>query len=576
MKLRTKLFLAQSPLVAALAVSGAVGSNVTDHLGAASRGIIQDNYRSVLAAQRMNEAAERVNSGMLFLIAGEPERARAQIEAGRRVFATELQVEEQNITEPGERAVAQHLRAEWTAYLEVVQADAPLTKQDYFEHVLPRFMRVKAAAAAVLDMNQDAMVRKSDAAVRTSGKLRAALIAVAVIGCILAMFAAGWITTRMLRPLSILGQVARRIGEGDLKVRAVIDGNEELSALGEDLNTMADRLEAYRKSSLGELIEAQRASQAAIDSLPDPVLVLGLSGELQQSNHAADEIREDPKLREVLDKVRAHVLAGGGAYVPKGLDDAVPIRSSHYLPRAAPLYADEGAVIGTTIVLQDVTRLLRVDQLKNDLVATVAHELRTPLTSLRMAVHLCVEEAAGPLNAKQADLLGAAREDTERLQTIVDELLDLSRIQAGRLVLDLADADAEEMIRAAVEPYPNARAEVLPGLPKVKADRERIAIVLANLLSNAARHSPEGAVVRARALDGAVRFEVEDRGPGVPPEYRQAIFEKYFQMPGRPSGGAGLGLFIAKEIVAHHGGEIGVESAAGSGSTFWFELPVAP
>src|SRR2546423_12856339 len=102
------------------------------------------------------------------------------------------------------------------------------------------------------------------------------------------------------------------------------------------------------------------------------------------------------------------------------------------LPRATPLYSEEGGVVGATIVLQDVTRLLRFDELKNDLVATVAHEFRTPLTSLRMAIHILVEETVGAVNERQADLLHAARDDCERVQSIVDDLLDLSRIQAGQ------------------------------------------------------------------------------------------------------------------------------------------------
>src|SRR5207248_1147029 len=110
-----------------------------------------------------------------------------------------------------------------------------------------------------------------------------------------------------------------------------------------------------------------------------------------------------------------------------------------------------GGIVGAAIVLQDVTRLRRFDELKNDLVATVAHEFRTPLTSLRMAIHLCVEETAGPLTDKQADLLHAAREDCERLQTIVDELLDLARIQSGRIELDLRPMDTMALLDAAVD-----------------------------------------------------------------------------------------------------------------------------
>jgi signal transduction histidine kinase len=252
--------------------------------------------------------------------------------------------------------------------------------------------------------------------------------------------------------------------------------------------------------------------------------------------------------------------------------------------RGAPLYAEEGDIAGATILLQDVTRQHRFEELRNDLVATVAHELRTPLTSLRMAVHLLSEQAVGPLTVKQADLVYAAREDCDRLQSIVDELLDLSRIQADRIELRIGDHDPERLVADAIDAQESAassrgvtlRSEVLPGTPQVAIDVERIQLVLANLLGNAIRYGPpRGTVtVRARQTNGSLRLEVHDEGPGVPEEFRQAIFEKYVRVPGAPAGGAGLGLFISREVVRAHGGEIGVDCAPGKGTTFWFTVPI--
>jgi signal transduction histidine kinase len=295
----------------------------------------------------------------------------------------------------------------------------------------------------------------------------------------------------------------------------------------------------------------------------------------------------EPALRGVLQQALEHVAAGKGAYLPSGLDGALRVATAqgdrHFLLRATPLYAEEGDVAGTTVVLQEVTRLLRVEELRNHLVATVAHEFRTPLTSLQMAVHLLTEERIGPLTERQADLVYAAREDCERLQATVDELLDLSRIQAGRMELRLRDVEAEALVSEAAQAQGGLaekreielRSEVLPGSGSVRADADRIQLVLGNLLQNAIRHSPAGATVAIRTASSkaSVRFEVVDRGPGIPAEYQHAIFEKYFQLPGTPAGGAGLGLFIASEIVAAHGGEIGVASEAGKGSAFWFTLP---
>jgi len=249
------------------------------------------------------------------------------------------------------------------------------------------------------------------------------------------------------------------------------------------------------------------------------------------------------------------------------------------------VYEPRGGIIGATVVLQDVTRLRRFDELKNDLVATVAHEFRTPLTSLRMVIHLCLEQVVGPVTEKQADLLYAAREDCERLQAMVDDLLDLSRLEAGRIEMHPRPMAIDSLIKAAIEAHRTAAEErgvqLSAQLPlsedEVAVDPERIALVFSNLVTNAIRHTPSAGKVevRARRMDGAVRFEVADTGEGIPPEYQRRVFDKFFRVPGSASHGAGLGLSIAKEIVLGHDGEIGVESQPGQGSTFWFTLPRA-
>jgi two-component system, NtrC family, sensor histidine kinase KinB len=604
--LRSKLLLAQAPLVLALMLMGIIGSAITSSLGQESRNILEHNYRSVLAAQRMAESLQRMDSGALFIVAGEEARGIAQAEQQRAQFEAELLIQEGNVTEPGEQEATQRLRTRWVTYQEAFarfQEQPPgRTKATYFEALLPLFEQVRAASEDILALNQDAMVRKGDAAERTARRFNTLVVGFAVAGCVLALLASATLTARLLRPLGVLSQTARRIGEGDLEARARVASNDEIAQLSGELNTMADRLQQYRKSSLGELLEAQQASQAAIDSLPDPVLVVGTDGALLHVNLAAESVLKveldrggteallglDPAARDVVERVRHHVVSGKGPFSPKGLEEsfrlATPDGERHFLPRATPLYAEGGAVAGTTIVLQDVTRLQRFDELKNDMVATVAHEFRTPLTSLQMAIHLCAEQVVGPLTEKQADLLHAAREDCDRLQSIVEELLDLSRIQSGRVVLHREPLDVEALVTKAIEAHHGLaverhvtlRSEALPGTGHVLADAERIQLVFSNLLANAIRHSPEQATVaiRVEVAGEHARFEVEDAGPGIPREYQQVIFDKFFRTPGAASGTAGLGLFIAREIVVAHGGDIGVSSEPGHGSTFWFTLPL--
>ena len=606
LSLRGKLLLCQVPLLTALLALAVLALSTIATLGESAQNILSDNYRSVLAAQRMKDAIERMDSGALFLIAGQRELGMEQMKQNQQRFESELHIEEDNITEPGEAEVAKKLRARWELYLHrcnsyVKTEDPAALSAAYFQSLAPAFLAVKETADEVLGLNQDAMVHKSERARRTAQRLIYSTATAALLAMALGVLASTILTARLLQPLARLGQAARRIGAGDLDARAQVEGSDELSQLSSEFNAMADHLQRFRRSSLGELLQAQQAAQSIIESLPDPVLLFDTGGRLLTVNQAAERMLEvnvrslteplaalPPAIVAAVVRVRSHVLSGRGPYVPRDFGEAVSKTTTegerYLLPRATPVYGERGGVQGVSVILQDITRLRRFDELKNDLVATVAHEFRTPLTSLRMSIHLCLEEVVGPLTAKQTELLAAAREDCERLQAFIDDLLDLARLQAGRLPMRKVKLPVRELLDAAIAEQQSSAQQKQVTLcintqlttEQVPADPERLPLVFGNLIANAIRHTPEGGTVTvaARLVEHRLRFEIKDSGPGIPTEYQREVFQKFFRIPGGVSGAAGLGLSIAKEIVEAHGGEIGVESEPGSGATFYFLLPL--
>lgn len=609
MTLRAKLLLAQLPLLAALVVVAVVSSIQGARLADESDVVLRDNYRSVLAAQRMDSAQEGLDAATIHHVLGNATEAQARVDRESPRFEEQLRLEERNVTEPGEGEAARALRKSWEAYRAGLAALLKLGSGEpasrfYLDSFEPASRELSLRIDDILAINQDAIVRKSGQVERMAAEGRSLVLGVAVAAILVGLLGTGRMIRRMLVPLQALGDAARRLGEQDFDARARIEGQDEIARLAQEFDAMAERIQRYQRSTLGDLLQAQLAAQSAIDSLPDPILVFDLDSHLTIANEAASMLvggridpdatdplsAADPAARAIVARVREHVLSGKGAYAPRGFDEAVripgPEGDRSLLARGAPVYDRELNVTGATIVLQDVTRLRRFDELKSDLVATVAHEFRTPLTSLRMAIHLCLEGAAGPLNEKQLDLLHAARLDCKRLQAMVDDLLDLSRIEGGRIQIVprptppgslLAGARAGHL--AAAEQRSIALVdEGANDLPDVLADPERLPVVLQNLIENALAHTPADGRIALRALrhDGGVRFEVEDTGPGIPPEHRSAVFDKFFRAPDAPAGGAGLGLFIAREIVRGHGGEIGVEQGGGGGSLFWFTLHAAP
>ncbi|MFA5057933.1 MAG: HAMP domain-containing sensor histidine kinase, partial [Opitutaceae bacterium] len=284
----------------------------------------------------------------------------------------------------------------------------------------------------------------------------------------------------------------------------------------------------------------------------------------------------------------AEVLASGNHYLPAGYDQVVTLRigreDRYYLPRILAVGDTLTGFGGAAILLQDVTKFRLLDDAKNNLVGTVSHELKTPLTGLRMAVYLLLEQNVGQLSTAQRELLETARDDADRLLRILNDLLDLSRLEGGATALNRVPEQVNGLLAAMlgeVRPLIEAAGQrvamvVAEGLGTVLVDRDRIRHVFVNLLTNASKYSPAGSEITLYAEptpDGFVKFGVRDHGPGISPESLPHVFEKFYRVPGQARKGAGLGLAIAREIVVAHGGSIACTSAPGRGSDFHFLLP---
>jgi NtrC-family two-component system sensor histidine kinase KinB len=603
-KLHYRILLAQLPALVVILILLLWGGRTVERLGAESQRILAQNYRSVLAAERMKESLERIDSAALFRVVGSPERADALIAEHEPTFEAELVVQEANVTEPGEAELTAALRRAWDEFQAVHKAFGAAPPEEaraiYFDRLLPAFEDVKDGADRVLVLNQDAMVRKSDEAAASALAARRTWLVWALAGLTGAAALGGLLSHRLTVPLRALSKSAERVGEGKLDIHLPHTQVQELDALAEAFNTMAGRLRLYRKASDSELARARESAQAAIESLADPVLVLTLRGELRASNGAARRLLAidtrtrrldglEPELHAAVEHARLAVVAQGRPVIPADFSGVVVIDTAEgeraLLPHATPINdAVTGELVGVTVLLQDVSRLRRLDELKGNLIQTVAHELRTPLTSLGMALHLALDErVSGPLGGKLGEFLVAAREDVQRLRALVEDLLDLSRIQEGRVVLHrelVSPAALLTEVRDAVRATADAAGvelavRVSPELSPVSVDPPRMLVALTNLATNAVRHAPAGTTVWLRAVRGpdGARFEVDDAGPGVPLGERDRIFDPFVRGAAEAGAGAGLGLYIAREVALAHGGRLGVTDADGGGARFWIEVP---
>jgi PAS domain S-box-containing protein len=387
----------------------------------------------------------------------------------------------------------------------------------------------------------------------------------------------------------------------------------EPHAFGEGERAALADLAGWAELELGALTTAQ--TRAAIEQQErffelsaDPLCVLGYDGRLQRASRSCGAAlglppealrgvslagRVHPEDRARVERALAEA-EGGGRLVRFEVRAPRADGELRWLEWLAVPSAHERILyaVGRDVTDQKALEAERgrVERMKSEFVSTVSHELRTPLTSIRGSLGLIEGGVMGELPAPALDMVRIARSNTERLIRLINDMLDLEKIEAGKLELHLQRLDAAELLHAtlaALEGVAGAArvrlvAEAAPGL-LVRGDRDRLQQVLTNLVSNAVKFSPEGGEVRARALpeEGAhgaqaMRFEVVDQGPGIPEAARGRLFGKFQQLDSsdtRSKGGTGLGLAISQAIVAQHGSRIEVESPPGRGATFRFRLP---
>jgi NtrC-family two-component system sensor histidine kinase KinB len=598
--LRQKLSLGFGGLLLIILIIGIQSIVHLTRLGSSIDVILRENYRSVIACQEMKEALERMDSGILFIALGERQQGAELIQKNQAVFERALQVELNNITLPGEGEKAHQLEDLFQQYTETLSeiqgAETPANqKRDaYFSKLFPVFLRIKGTADTILQMNQKNMSDANNRARRNAATAKRQMYILLLAGMIVAvgfvLFTGRWI----LQPVSRLIRSAEEIKQGNLELVIQSNSRDEIGQLSKAFNDMALALRKSRRSDQNKLVRIQRATEQTFKSLPDAVAIVDPGGKVEVATETARNVfglKPDRQIRSLpyrwMDEIFTESLRTGRTAVMKegqAIIQQFAEGEEHYFrPEAIPILGSDGEPSGIVLVLHDVTQEREQEEMKSGIISTVSHQLKSPLTSIRMAIYLLLEEKVGSLTPKQVELLVAAREDSDRLHSILNNLLDIGRIESGKVQMNFRSIPPHTMVLEALEPFHAdfkdrgvALGTELPvDLPEVWADTVRMNHVFANLLSNALKYTQPGGkvTVRANADEDRVHFSVSDTGKGIPAEYLSRIFEQFFRVPDQGAEtGAGLGLAIVKDIVKAHGGTVKVESLLGEGSTFTFTL----
>jgi len=435
--------------------------------------------------------------------------------------------------------------------------------------------------------NPEVIVRVAmplDAISGAISRLQWFMLLAGLLGLVMAIglsLAASYLMSRALRRLV---DSARHLTAGQ-KTRIDIASTDELGRLAGSFNRLYEELQG----TLRTLATERGRFEAVLQSMSEAVLVLDAEERITMVNPALMAVlgqRESPvgrPLKEVIDIAEVDRLARSGIEGAASAELTIEAKfPRRVLARAMPLQTTGG----TVIAMHDVTEMRRLETIRKDFVANVSHELRTPVSIIRANAETLLDGALDdPERARS--FVEALHRNSERLSRIISDLLDLSRVEAGRYQFEMVNVPLDHAVaRAAeaVQPKADSRRVAIelsvPPAHSAWADAKALDQILLNLLDNSIKYTPEGGHVSVRVEEraGLMRVEVQDDGPGIKPEHRVRIFERFYRIdPGRSRdmGGTGLGLAIVKHFVESMGGRVGVEPAFPRGSIFWLTLPVA-
>ncbi|MDX1606529.1 MAG: ATP-binding protein [Candidatus Competibacterales bacterium] len=569
------------------------------YLGTSPKRILDGHYISIQAAERMIQTVQaQQNEFLRGLLEPGPARTQRSERAERR-FQDWLERAARHATLAGEPALLaairrhyEHLRTRIAERQRRAGANPPADALvDAFDRVVALCRRLAALHhSAMIDIGEQARERVQ----RVVYSAGVAAFGILLLGLLIALDGA----RRLSTPIHQLLTGARLIAHGDYGVQVPESSTRELAQLAHQFNTMARALQDFRSMDLERVLHEQRRSEAVLQSIDDGLVILGHDGHVERINPvAARQLGIEPETgrgRQLdallndhdIDTAVRHSLGPEPGTARESLSRELRIDHAggtrHLAYTVVPVLGERRQRLGAVMVIRDISEHKAFERMRNEFVVHASHELRTPLTGIRMGIGMLAERVPWAADSREQELLKTATEELDRLDRLINDLFDLSRLQAGHMPLEREVCDLAALLEASRQRFEfeaDARAVTLclapvEPLPRLRLDSARFARVLDNLLGNALRHTPAGGRIRlgARRRGAGVILEIADTGSGIEPAQQHRVFEPFMQAPERDDG-AGLGLAICREIIHQHGGRIDLHSVPGQGTTFSLELP---
>jgi len=463
------------------------------------------------------------------------------------------------------------------------------------------FLEVHIAFAVAQRAEYQLLAQRTQRAADEEANLTRVLMMGSLVTITIGLTCAALLSASVGQAMKRLAVVAQAIAAGDLSQRIALKRTDEIGLAAEAFDAMASTLQR----DIEERAHAQAETESILNAAAEGVYSIDQHGYITMLNPAGERMTGYSRQEAIgkrLHSLLHHSYKDGSPYPVEACPARVAIHDGEMrhvrgevfwrkdgtsFPvdyTAVPIKTD-GALSGAVVTFHDITQVLANDRMKDEFVSVVSHELRTPLTSIRGSLGLLAAGLLGPVPERANRMVEVALNNTDRLIRLVSDILDIERIESGKVAMELRLEDARELVQRSVESINNvaeaagvklvSEAESIP----LMVDPDRVLQTLTNLLSNAIKFSEPGreVAVEVRRQNGSAVFAVRDEGRGIPADKLDSIFRRFVQVDAsdaRQKGGTGLGLAIARSIVQQHGGEIWVESVVGEGSTFYFTVPV--
>jgi len=472
----------------------------------------------------------------------------------------------------------------------------------HYEKIFPLVQQMEGLCRHLKEKNEEAIAEADIKSQSISSRANFFIIIFSVTLIFFSIIAGLYFTHQILTPIKKMTETVRKISRGLLNQKVEITTDDEVAELGLEFNRMTKRLDDYEKMNIDQIIQEKKKSEALVSNIPVAILVTDSNHQLALANELAESVLGIP----IKDSAGKHIdelisepelLDFIKGKKPSFISETDPNKSLiqiqkdgiifYYFARQVELEDTTGQTSGKVTLLQDVTSFKNLDRLKSEFIATISHELKTPLTSMNMAIDILTREVPGKLNQEQKELLSGAKEDVTRLKNFVNDLLDISKLESGKISFNFEEIRPSDLIEYAEKPLTLQIAEKKIKLKKefnlnIKsfyADFTQLSRVFTNLLDNAVQHTKENRTITItlKKKNKDILFCIADSGEGIPKDALALIFDKFiqvknFQQAGQ--GNIGLGLAIAREIIRAHKGKIWAESKPGAGSQFYVQIPI--